>query len=125
MPDVIERLVIVGVGRTEKEDPLLLTPLAFTITFPVVAPDGTVTVMLVAVQELTEAVVPLKVTEPLPCEDPKFDPATTTDAPTAPDEGVRFEILGAATTVKFTPLVFTPLAFTTTFPVVAPDGTVT
>ena len=98
MPDVIERPVIIGVGKTENEDPLLLTPLAFTIKFPVVAPDGTVTVMLDAVQELTEAVVPLMLTEPLPCGDRKLDPATITDAPTAPDEGVRPEILGAGTT---------------------------
>jgi hypothetical protein len=46
-----------------------------------------------------------------------------TDAPTAPDVGVRLVMLGAASTVKLIPFVFTPLAFTTTFPVVAPEGT--
>lgn len=46
------------------------------------------------------------------------------DAPTAPDVGVRLVMLGAASTVKLIPLVLTPLAFTTTFPVVAPEGTV-
>jgi ABC-type uncharacterized transport system permease subunit len=35
----------------------------------------------------------------------------------------RLAILGAATIVRFTPLLVTPLAFTTTFPVVAPVGT--
>jgi hypothetical protein len=33
-------------------------------------------------------------------------------------------MLGADTTVKLDPLLFTPLANTTTFPVVAPVGTV-
>jgi hypothetical protein len=46
-----------------------------------------------------------------------------TDAPTAPDVGVRLVMLGVASTVKLIPFVFTPLAFTTTFPVVAPEGT--
>jgi hypothetical protein len=33
-------------------------------------------------------------------------------------------MLGAGTTVKLTPLLFTPPTLTTTFPVVAPEGTV-
>lgn len=46
-----------------------------------------------------------------------------TDAPTAPEVGVRLVILGAATTIKLAPLLSTPLACTNTFPVVAPVGT--
>jgi hypothetical protein len=38
--------------------------------------------------------------------------------------GERLVMLGADTTVKLDPLLFTPLANTTTFPVVAPLGTV-
>jgi hypothetical protein len=105
--------------------PLLFTPLANTTTFPVVAPDGTVTPMLVALQLVTLAAVPLKLTVPDPCVDPKFVPVIVTAAPTAPVVIDRLVMLGAETTVKVSPLLFTPLANTTTFPVVAPDGTVT
>ena len=65
-PDVCERLVMLGAGTTVKLTPLLATPLAFTTRFPVVAPLGTVVVMLVALQVPTVAAVPLNVTEPLP-----------------------------------------------------------
>jgi hypothetical protein len=45
---------------------LLFTPLAKTMTLPVVAPLGTVTAILVAVQVVTVASVPLNFTVPLP-----------------------------------------------------------
>jgi len=51
-------------------------------------------------------------------------PLTLTAAPTAPDVGDKLVIFGAATTVKVTPLLATPPTVTTTFPVVAPVGTV-
>ena len=63
-PVVGERLVMPG--RTVKLTPLLVTPLAFTVTFPAVAPPGTGTAMLVAVQLVGVAAVPLKLTKPLP-----------------------------------------------------------
>jgi hypothetical protein len=47
-----------------------------------------------------------------------------TDAPTAPVVGDKLLMLGAATTVNEEPLLATPLTVTTTFPVVAPVGTV-
>jgi hypothetical protein len=122
-PEVGERLVMVEF-KTVKFDPLLLTPSANTTTFPVVAPPGTVTVMLVALQLETVAVVPLKLTVPDPCVEPKFVPVMVTAAPTAPVVIDRLVMLGAGTTVKEDPLLFTPV-FTTTFPVVAPVGTVT
>jgi hypothetical protein len=90
----------------------------------VVAPVGTVTEMLVALQVPTVAVVPLNFTVLVPWVVPKFDPATVTEAPTAPDVGVRLVMLGAATTVKLLPLLATPDTVTTTFPVVAPVGTI-
>jgi hypothetical protein len=124
-PDVGERLVMLGAGTTVKLDPLLFTPLANTTTFPVVALPGTVTAMLVPVQLATVAAVPLNLTVPDPCVDPKFVPVIVTEAPTAPVVRERLVILGAETTVKLDPLLFTPLANTTTFPVVAPEGTVT
>ena len=122
-PVVIDKLVMTGV--TVKVFALLFTPLANTTTLPVVAPDGTVTAMLVALQLVTVAVVPLKVTVPDPCVEPKFVPVIVTAAPTAPVVIDRLVMLGAETTVKLDPLLFTPLANTTTFPVVAALGTVT
>lgn len=105
-PDAGVRVLIVGVGtKTVKLTPLLLTPLAFTTTFPVLAPDGTVVEMLPVAQLVTEAVVPLKVTLPLPCDDPKLDPVIVTDAPTTPEVGERLVMLGGGTTVKLTPLL--------------------
>jgi hypothetical protein len=70
------------------------------------------------------AVVPLNLTVLLPCVEPKFDPPIVTDAPTAPEFGVRLAMLGAGSTVKALPPLSTPLACTTTFPVVAPEGTI-
>jgi hypothetical protein len=104
-PDVAERAVILGAGKTVKFTPFVLTPLAFTTTFPVVAPDGTVTPMLVALHEETVAAVPLNLTVPLPCAEPKFAPVMVTAAPTAPDVTDRLVIVGVGNTVKFTPLL--------------------
>ena len=73
-PVVIDRLVMLGAETTVKLFPLLFTPLANTTTFPVVAPLGTVTVMLVALQLVTVAAVPLNFTVPLPWLEPKFVP---------------------------------------------------
>ena len=77
-----------------------------TTTFPVVAPEGTVTAMLVALQLVAVAVTPLKVTVLEPCAAPKFAPLMVTAVPTAPVLGVRLVILGAGTiAVKLTPLL--------------------
>ena len=66
-PDVGLRVVIEGAGTvTVKSEPLLATPPTVTTTFPVVAPVGTVVAMLVALQVVMVAVVPLKVTELVP-----------------------------------------------------------
>jgi hypothetical protein len=124
-PEVGERLVMLRGGDTVKLTPLLFTPLAFTTTLPVVAPVGTVATIEVAFQlPIVVAAVPLNVTVLVPCVEPKFAPVIVTDAPTAPEVGDTVVTLGAATTVKLTPLLFTPLAFTTTLPSVAPVGTV-
>src|SRR5215472_9645269 len=59
-----------GGGITVKLTPLLATPPAtVTTTLPVVAAAGTVADMVPALQLLTAAGVPLKVTPPLPCDD--------------------------------------------------------
>jgi hypothetical protein len=125
-PLVGVRLLMLGAALTVNAMPLLaMPPAAVTTTLPVVAPAGTVAVMLLALQLLMVAVVPLNFTLPLPCDEPKFEPAMTMAEPTAPLFGVRLLMLGAAVTVNVTPLLATPpAAVTTTLPVVAPVGTV-
>jgi hypothetical protein len=123
-PEVDDKLVMLGVPTTVKLFPLLFTPLACTTTFPVVAPEGTVVAMLVALQLVAVAPVPLKLTVLLPWVDPKLLPAIVTDAPTAPEVGDKLLMLGAETTVKDSPLLDLLDTVTTTFPVVAPLGTV-
>jgi hypothetical protein len=118
---------MLGAAVTVNVTPLLATPpAAVTTTLPVAAPVGTVAVMLDAPQlVIVVALVPLNFTLPFPCDGPKFDPAITMDDPTAPVLGVNDVMLGTAVTVNVTPLLATPpAAVTTTFPVVAPVGTV-
>jgi hypothetical protein len=117
---------MLGAAVTVNVTPLLATPpAAVTTTLPVVAPVGTVAVILDAPQIATVvAVVPLNFTVPVPCDGPKFDPAITIDDPTAPVLGVSDEMLGAAVTVKLFPLLDVPDTVTTTLPLVAPTGTV-
>jgi len=117
--------VMLGAAVTVNVTPLLATPpAAVTTTLPVVAPVGTLAVMLVAPQlVIVVALVPLNFTLPFPCDGPKFDPAITMEDPTAPVLGVSDVMLGAAVTVKLTPLLAVPTV-TTTLPVVAPVGTV-
>src|SRR5262244_1038541 len=82
--------------------------------------------MLVLLQVVAVAAVPLKVTVLLPGVAPKFVPVTVTGVPTVPEVGLRVLIVGAeAVTVKLTPLLARPPTVTTTLPVVAPAGTVT
>ena len=57
--------------------------------------------MLVALQLVAVAAVPVKVTMLVPCVAPKIEPRMVTAVPTAPVFGVRLVILGAgATTVR-------------------------
>jgi len=63
----------------------------------------------------------------MPAVDPKFVPVTVTAAPIAPDAGDKLVMVGAedaVTTVKLVPLLALPFAMTTTFPDMAPAGTV-
>jgi hypothetical protein len=124
-PEVGVRLVILGTGViTVKLTLLLACPPTVTMTFPVIAPAGTGTTMLVALQLVGNAVVPLNVTVLAPCVVPKFVPVIVTDVPTGPEVGVRLVILGAGViTVKLTLLLACPPTVTTTFPAIAPAGT--
>jgi len=110
---------------TVNDTPLLVTPPTVTTTLPVVAPVGTGATMLVALQLVGVAVVPLNVTVLGPCDALKFVPAIVTEVPTAPEVGLKLVMLGAeaVVTVNDTPLLTTPPTVTTTLPVVAPVGT--
>jgi hypothetical protein len=63
----------------------LAIPPTVTATLPVVAPGGTGAVMLVALQFVGAATVPLKVTVLVPCIAPKFIPVIVMDVPTLPE----------------------------------------
>jgi hypothetical protein len=77
---------MLGAGAvTVKVIPLLATPPTVTTTFPVVAPLGTGTVMLVTLQLLGAPAVPLNVTVLVPWGAPRFVPAIVTEVPTGPD----------------------------------------
>jgi hypothetical protein len=95
-----------------------------TLTAPVVAPAGTVTVICVALFTVNAvADTPLNFTAEAPV---KFVPVMTTELPTSPLVGLRLDTVGAAAvTVKLGPLAVPPGVMTLTAPVVAPAGTVT
>ncbi len=115
-----------GVGKTLKFEALsIVTPLTVTEIFPDVAPAGTVVVILLAVDEVTVAVVLLNFTTLLAGVVLKLLPLITTMAPTAPLVGVKLVMVGEGRIVKFAELVpGTPFTVTLIFPVVAPAGTV-
>src|SRR6202035_4564797 len=101
-PDVGVRLVMLGADAvTVKLMPLLARPPTVTRAEPVVAPVGTGTLMLVVLQLVGVAAVPLNLTVLVPCVVPKFAPEIVTALPTAPDVGFRLVRPGAGTvTVK-------------------------
>src|SRR5215469_12120912 len=106
-------MLAADVVLTVKLTPLLATPPTVTTTLPVVAPAGTGTAMLVALQLVGVAVTPLNVTVLVPCVDPKFMPVIVTAVPTTPEVGLRLVMLGGRVTVKFTPLLGAPPTVTT------------
>ena len=93
-PDDGDRLVMLGVGITVKGAPLLASPPTVTTTFPEIAPPGTGATMLVALQEVGTAAVPLKVTVLVLCVAPKFAPDIVTKVPDGPDAGFKPAMLG-------------------------------
>ena len=83
-------IVLTPPPLTVKVTPLLAIPFTVTTTFPVVAPEGTDVTMLVALQLVTAAGVPLKVTVLVPCADPKFVPVIVTAVPTGPESSTSW-----------------------------------
>ena len=122
-PEVGERLLILGGAGTVNPKPLLAKPPTVTTTLPEVAPLGTGTTMLVALQLVGVAATPLNVTVLVPCEAPRLAPEIVTGLPTGPEVGLRLLMLGGGgVTVKLTPLLASPATVTTTAPLAAPAG---
>ena len=92
-------VVNTGGGINVNINPLLASPPTVTTTFPVVAPAGTGTTMLVADHDVGVALVPLNVTVLVPFVAPKFVPAIVTAVPTGPVDGVSDVSVGATVTV--------------------------
>src|SRR5438552_11991356 len=76
---------------TVKLTPLLAMPPTVTTTLPVAAPVGTDVTMLVALQLVVVAAVPLNATVPAA---PKFVPLMVTAVPTGPEVGFRLVMPG-------------------------------
>lgn len=91
-PEEGEIPVTVVASITVNVTELLVIPPVVTVTGPVVAPVGTVAVMLVLLQEVIVAFDPLNST--VPCVPPKPLPLMTTEPPTGPFGGARLEITG-------------------------------
>lgn len=79
---------------TVNDTALLTAAATVTTTLPVVAPEGTGTAMLVALQLVGAAAIPLKVTVLLPCVAPNPVPAIVTTVPMVPGVGERLVIVG-------------------------------
>jgi hypothetical protein len=77
-----------------KLTPLLASPPTVTTTFPLLAPAGTGTTILVADHVVGVATAPLKVTVLDPFVAPKFVPVMVTDVPTLPEVDDRLVMFG-------------------------------
>ena len=87
---------------TVKSVVLVALPLAeLTDMVPLVAPDGTVVVIVVAVEFVTTDWVPLNFTVLLAGVVLKFAPVMVTVAPVDPDAGEKLEMEGAGAGVSF------------------------
>ncbi len=129
-PEVGENELIVGAGglvTVKLPELVAVPPGVVTLILPVVAPDGTVAVILVGeftVNEIAET--PLNLTEvvvnPVPL---KFEPLIVTEVPTGPEVGENELIVGRGpVTVKADTLdPVPPEAVTLIGPDVAPEGT--
>jgi hypothetical protein len=121
---VMLRPVMVSGGPTVKVPELLDTPDTVTTIGPVVAPTGTGATMVMLLQLVGVADMPLNVTVLPACVAPKFVPYSVTESPTAPRSDDSPVTVHPAT-VNIAPLLPTPATVTTIFPVVALLGTFT
>jgi hypothetical protein len=107
------------------EELVAVPPGVVTLMGPVVAPEGTVAVILVEEFTVNDADTLLNVTDvvvkPLPL---KLVPLMVTEVPTGPEVGEKELMVGAGRTVKFDRLEpVPPDAVTFIGPEVAPEGT--
>src|SRR5438093_3212745 len=111
------------VSPTVKLLALLAVPAeVVTLIDPLVAPAGTLAVIVLAEFTVKLALVPLNRTAVAPV---KLVPLIVTLVPTGPLVGVKLEMVGGFTTVKLPALLAVPPAVVTLIgPVVAPAGTV-
>jgi hypothetical protein len=108
-------------GAVLKNTPLLTAPAAVTTTLPE-KPFDTGAVMLVLLQLVGAAVVPLNCSVLAPCVEPKLFPVIVTDVPITPTAGVKLTIAGL--TVNETELPTLPTVTTTVaVPGCNPSGT--
>jgi hypothetical protein len=94
---VRDKPLIVGIWDTVNGTPLLATPSTVATIFPVVAPIGTGTTMLVEFQLVGVPGVPLNVTILDACVSRKFAPEIVTDEPGTAMLGDTVAIEGAMT----------------------------
>src|SRR5207302_5302836 len=87
------RALLGGGPGTVQLPPSLPTAPSVTRAFPAVAPVGTGATMLVALQLVGVAAVPLNVTVLVPCVAPKLAPVIVTGVPRTPDVGLRLVML--------------------------------
>jgi hypothetical protein len=111
------KLVMVG-GKITVKLVLLVAvcPLTVTVIGPVVAPTGTVVVMLVVVLEIIVAVVPLNLTMLFAGATPKLVPVIVTEVPKIPTFGVNPVIIGGVINVNPASVAMPPGVVTDTFP---------
>jgi hypothetical protein len=107
---------------TVKLTPLLVMPSSVIVTEPLVALDGTPAVILVSLQELTDATTPLNDTWLLPWLAPKPLPAIVINPPICAAGGVRLLIAGLIVVNVTFPGLELELTVTTTGP--GPAGVV-
>jgi hypothetical protein len=121
-PELGLKPVTVGGVVTVKLVPLVPVPDPFTtVIAPVLAPDGTVALMLVVLFTVYTASVPLNLTLVTAV---KLLPVMLTLVPTGPVPGVKLLTVGAGITVNELPLLAEPAGLVTlTNPVVAVFGT--
>ena len=99
-------------GGTVNFHPLEGTPATVTTRLPEVAPSGTGTMIVAALQLVGVATVPLKLTVLAPCVAPKSVPEMVTLVPGGPELGEILAMPGV--TVKFHVLLATPPTVTIT-----------
>jgi hypothetical protein len=94
-PEVGEILVMIGADVFVNRIPLLRSVSTSTTTGPVPSPAGTGATIVVALQLVGVAGIPLKVTVLVPWLEPKFVPAIVTAVPATPEVGEMLVMVGA------------------------------